>query len=74
MMGRKGGLHQTKSMSGKAAGMDRIVIVCTTAVPGNPCHAQCCLWLGPTQTCCKTDPTCKNTNYSDANLIAANWI
>lgn len=26
-MGRKGGLHQTKSISGKAARMDRIVII-----------------------------------------------
>lgn len=73
-MGRKGRLHQTKSVSGKAARMDRIVVICTTAVPGNPCHVQCCLWLGPMKTHCKKEPTRKNTSYSDANLIAANWI
>lgn len=35
---------------------------------------QRCLWLGPTQTRCRTDPPHKDTNHRDAHLIAANWI
>lgn len=63
-MGRQGGVHQARSMSGRAARMGGSVIIRTTAVPGSP-HST--VWLGPRQT---HGNRVLLFNYSDANLTA----